>query len=142
MTLRADAEVVDGKAAIVERAFRLLDEIEQEGRERFLAADRNLYAALHALQESVEAALDVAGHIVASSGFRHADDYSDLFAVLAEEGVLEDDLAEPLQEMARFRNLVVHRYDEIDPKRVWDIVREDRHDVAEFFTVVFDALED
>lgn len=60
MTLRADAEVVDGKAAIVERGFRLLDEIEQEGRERFLAGDRSLYAALHALQESVEAALDVA----------------------------------------------------------------------------------
>lgn len=141
MTVEADPDVVDAKAASVERAFEVLDEIEAEGSEAFGEDLRTFFAAQRALQEAAEAALDVAGHLIAANGYRNAEDYADLFAVLAEEDVVAGDLAERLASMARFRNVLVHRYAEIDPEKVWTYVADDRHDVVAFFDAVYDAME-
>lgn len=141
MTVEADADVVDAKAEAVERAFDVLDEIEAEGPDGFGEDLRTFFAAQRALQEAAEAALDVAGHLVAANGYRNAEDYADLFAVLAEEDVLDGGLAGRLESMARFRNVLVHRYAEIDPAKVWGYVTEDRHDIVVFFDAVYEATQ-
>ncbi|MFQ6077065.1 MAG: DUF86 domain-containing protein [Candidatus Bathyarchaeia archaeon] len=45
---------------------------------------------------------------------RRAEEYSEMFKVLEEEGVIGKELATKLEDMARFRNLLVHRYGEVD----------------------------
>lgn len=141
MTLEADPDVLDAKAETVEQAFEVLDEVEAEGRST-LEDRRTQLATLRALQEAVEAALDVAGHLVSRNGYRNAEDYADLFTVLGEEDVLEEDLARRLEAMAGFRNVLVHRYAEVDLDRVWAYVTDDREDVVAFLDAVYEAVED
>lgn len=137
-----DPELLEAKADIAEDAFRVLDDIEAEGEEAFLQGDRNYYAARAALLEAIEAALDAANHVIAAEGYRRAEGYADLVSVLEEEGLLEEALAERVRGMARFRNLLVHRYGALERKRVWQIVVEDRSDIASFFDQLFEALVD
>ena len=43
--------------------------------------------------------------------------------------------------MARFRNLLVHEYAEIDVTRVWEIVTTDLGDIEQFLQVIARTLE-
>lgn len=136
----ADPDVLQAKADIVEEAFRVLDGIEDEGRKAFLEDDRSYYAARTALLEATEAALDTANHVIAAEGFRRGEDYADIVTVLEEEKIVEADLAERIRAMARFRNLLVHRYAALDRERVWRIATEERQDIQAFFEVLLDAF--
>ena len=50
-------------------------------------------------------------------------------------------LANRLAALARLRNLLVHRYAELDPVRVWDLVTTNLTDVDAFLAVVAAELE-
>lgn len=55
-----------------------------------------------------------------------------MFKILGENGVLEKELSRKLQDMSRFRNLLVHRYGEIDNTQILRIVKHSLKDVEEF----------
>jgi uncharacterized protein YutE (UPF0331/DUF86 family) len=67
-------------------------------------------ALKHALLECVEACVDISNHIISVKGFRRPMDYSDVFLVLEENKVINKDFSYRLQEMAKFRNVLVHGY--------------------------------
>jgi uncharacterized protein YutE (UPF0331/DUF86 family) len=84
----------------------------------------------------------VANHVIASEGWRSPADYADAFAVLREHDVLSRDLADRLAAMARFRNLLVHVYAEVDDARVHRFLREDLGDFEPFASAVLDLLKE
>jgi uncharacterized protein YutE (UPF0331/DUF86 family) len=49
--------------------------------------------------------------------------YADAFTVLSENGVLTDALLDSLVGMVKFRNVVVHQYDEVDAEVVIAILQ-------------------
>ena len=57
-------------------------------------------------------------------------------------GIVSDELSNKLVAMARFRNLLVHRYWEIDNQRVLNIARENIYDLLVFLSAVGDAILD
>lgn len=125
-------EVINAMIDLIEENTRLIEEIRSQGYESFSNSFRDIQAAKHSLQESIEACLDIGNHIIAEKGFRRAEDYKDIYKVLEEERVIDPVLSEKLQEMAQFRNLLVHRYGRIDTKRVYIIMSEDLKDIKEF----------
>lgn len=125
-------EVVNATVDIIEENLALIEELRQQGYESFSSSLRDIQAAKHSLQESIEACLDIGSHIIAEQGYRRAEDYRDIFRVLEEEGIIDDELASKLQEMAQFRNLLVHRYARIDTKRLFILMSEDISDIREF----------
>ena len=54
------------------------------------------------------------------------------FVMLAEAGLVPQDLPNRLQKMARFRNLLVHIYWKLDYSRVYDIMQADLGDLRSF----------
>jgi uncharacterized protein YutE (UPF0331/DUF86 family) len=66
------------------------------------------------LQIMVEICIDIAGHIISDGKLRTPTGYTDAFRVLVEAGVLDASLGDRLERMAKFRNIVVHAYEEID----------------------------
>ncbi|CAN5861012.1 DUF86 domain-containing protein [soil metagenome] len=125
---------------------RIRDEVGRLGQmgarsdaELFADPDR-LPAVKYRLIVSIEAATDVADHIVASEGLRPATSYADAFASLHEGGWIDVDLAELLAEAARFRNLLVHQYTDVDDHRVMTIVRERLGDLDRFVDTIADRL--
>jgi uncharacterized protein YutE (UPF0331/DUF86 family) len=80
----------------------------------------------------MEACIDIANYIISVKGFRRAEEYSEMFGVLKEERIIGRELAAKLEDMARFRNLLVHRYGEIDNRRVLEIIKHNLKDIEEF----------
>ncbi|CAG1002019.1 hypothetical protein METP3_03394 [Methanosarcinales archaeon] len=129
-------EVINAMIDLIEENLRLIEEIKMQGFESFSNNFRDIQAAKHSLQESIEACLDIGSHIIAEKGFRRADDYKDIYKVLEEERIIDPDLSAKLQEMAQFRNLLVHRYGKIDTKRIFIIMSGDINDIKQFVNTI------
>jgi len=121
-------------------ALRHLRELGALGEEAFLSDFRNTESAKYLLIVAIEAAIDICNHIVARGGGRSPQDYADCFEVLAELGVLQPALVERLKRMARFRNLVVHLYWQVDNRLVYRVICEDLEDLETFGQEILDWL--
>jgi uncharacterized protein YutE (UPF0331/DUF86 family) len=77
------------------------------------------------LQMMIETCADVAGHIISDKGYRVPATYADTFRVLHENGLLNKELFEAMEKMAKFRNIIVHHYDKVDAKVVAGILKKD-----------------
>ena len=130
--MRLEREIIEGKLDIIDRNLRFLDEIKFLSADQFVESYKDVQAAKYSLLEIMEACIDIANYIISVKGFRRAEEYSDMFKVLKEEGVIEKELAVKLEDMARFRNLLVHRYGEIDNRRVLEIIKHNLKDIEEF----------
>ena len=76
----------------------------------------------HTLQIAIQAALDVASHIVSDARLGEPRTNRELFALLARGGWVADGLAGTLSAMAGFRNVLVHGYDTVDRDIVRDVL--------------------
>ncbi len=126
------SEVINAMIDLIDENLRLIEEIRSQGFDSFSSSFKDIQAAKHSLQEAIETCLDIGSHIIAEKGFRRPEDYKDIYNVLEEEGIIDPVLSAKLQEMAQFRNLLVHRYCKIDTKRIFIIMSEDVNDIREF----------
>jgi uncharacterized protein YutE (UPF0331/DUF86 family) len=125
-------DVVNAMIDLIDENIRLIKEIRSQSYDSFSGSFRDIQAAKHSLQEAIEACLDIGSHIIAEQGFRRPEDYREIFRVLEENGIIDHVLSEKLQEMAQFRNLLVHRYGQIDTRRIYIIMSDDLKDIQEF----------
>lgn len=109
---------------------------DEVGRERFLADRGEQYRIAFPLQQAIQVAIDLAAHLLADRPAHRPGTLAGLFDTLAEQGVVDRDLAQRLAAMARFRNLLVHRYADLDMARFWEIATGDLHDIDAFLGVV------
>ena len=93
------------------------------------------------LHLSVEACLDIGQHIIAQEGYRTPKDNRDTFHVLNEENIISDSLLTKVNNMAGFRNLIVHDYAQIDNKTVHEILQQHLQDFDAFAQAVFLYIE-
>lgn len=134
MTL--DADVVRGRCSEIEQSLERLERIRTGGRAAFLADDDAKDIACYRLLLGIEAALALCYHVSARHLRRVPDDYAGCFAALETGGVIATDLSTRLQQMARFRNLLVHVYWVIDYHRVFDAIENDLDDLRDFSRIV------
>lgn len=109
-----------------------LRELAKTDREEYLSNYILRAAAERLLQLSIECCLDIGNHLIARSGFRSPKDYRDIFAVLAEEGLLSQELRPRLMNMAGFRNLLVHDYADLEDPVVFRILQRNLDDFEAF----------
>lgn len=88
------------------------------------------------LQILVEVCADIANHIISDRGYRIPKSYADTFKVLYENDLLDKDLFETMEKMAKLRNILVHHYDKIDEAIVIGILKE----YLNAFTAYKDAI--
>ncbi len=84
----------------------------------------------HTLQLAIQAALDVASHIVSEQRLGQPRTNRELFALLERGGWIDGDLSETLQQMAGFRNVLVHGYDDVDLAIVLDVAENHLADLG------------
>jgi len=83
----------------------------------FLANEEAILAARYSLIVLIEAAMNIANHFCARLLDKAPQTYSDAFLLLGEKKIIDSELAIRLAKMAKFRNLLVHGYAEIDNKK-------------------------
>lgn len=108
--------------------------------DRYLGDPQAAPASKYHLLTAIEDVLAVANHVIAAEAYRAPSDYADAFRSLAEAEVLTRELAARLEQMARFRNLLVHEYAEVDDRRVHAFLRRDLEDLDRFVAAVLAAF--
>jgi uncharacterized protein YutE (UPF0331/DUF86 family) len=113
--------------------LRRVQEILQQADDATLLGDPVRLAALkwHLLL-ALEDAFALCNQTVAILGGEPPSAYAECFERLAARGVINTALSNRLQAMARFRNLLLHRYWEVDDQRVLQIARNDLGDLEQF----------
>lgn len=130
--------------ALLERVLaevKALRRAAARGDDHLLSDDDALPAAKYRLLVAIEASIDAADHIIASEGLRPSQTLADSFASLADGGWISPDLARSLQDAARFRNLLVHQYADVDDRRVIELMRTRLADLDEYCAVISRGLE-
>jgi len=125
-----DPALVAKKLALVETCVQQLRTL---ARPDALRSDvREQRFVEHTLQVAIQAALDVASHIVADDRLGEPETNRALFDLLAGAGRIPGPLARTLRDMAGFRNILVHGYQDVDLTVVEDIVRNHLDDLLAF----------
>jgi uncharacterized protein YutE (UPF0331/DUF86 family) len=114
-----DPEVVRRRLRQIDRRVAALRAIATGERDVFLD-DLDLQATTERhLQVAIQAAIDIALHILADETAETPEDYGSAFTLLGRAGRIPTPLAERLRSAAGLRNVLVHAYVDVDPKLVW-----------------------
>jgi uncharacterized protein YutE (UPF0331/DUF86 family) len=106
-----------------------------------LSADADVqWAVERGLQLCAQNVLDVATHLAAGAG-RDAPDYASAVDALADLGILPVDFARRFRGVAGFRNVLVHGYLGVDPRRVHELLNAGLDDFVEFARLIESFLE-
>lgn len=129
-----DPALVAKKLALIETCLSDLqrlarpDAIDTDVRERRFVE--------HTLQMAIQAALDVASHIVSDRRLGEPRTNRELFDLLHRDGWIDDALTTALRNMAGFRNVLVHGYDDVDLRVVHDVLDTHLGDLTAFISAV------
>ena len=131
-----DAEKLRQKVDYLRDALRQLQKVRVGGREAFLQDQIIQAAAIHFLQTSIEAMVDASNHVITREGWGLPQTYKDTVDILLQEQLLPAETAETFRQMVRFRNRIVHLYDQVDAEQVWRILEQHLEDFDVFLAGV------
>ncbi len=126
-----DREVVTGKIAVIEHCLDRITEVHGARRAELLPADVE-DITLHNLQKAIQAAIDLANHVVTAEDYGPPDSQAAVFTLLEKRGIVDPALAVHLRKMVGFRNIAVHEYETVDPAIVEAIVQHHLGDLRAF----------
>lgn len=129
-----DPDRVRAKLSSLATYRRRLAELAALPSEEYVAAHR--YEGRYLVQAAAQVCIDLAHHVIASNGWTPTVEYRDAFARLAEHGVVGEELAARLQDLAGLRNRLVHLYDDVDDQLVHSSLVEGLRDLDAFAAVV------
>jgi uncharacterized protein YutE (UPF0331/DUF86 family) len=132
-----DRDVVTAKVATIDRCLQRISETRGERSAVLLPVEVEDIVVLN-LQRAVQAAIDLATHVVSAEGYALPDSVAAFFSVLEGHGILEPPLAERLRRMVGFRN--VHDYQALDSRIVEAIVSRHLTDLRLFAARVVDRF--
>lgn len=92
------------------------------------------------LQLSIQTCIDIANYIIARERLRIPDEEGNIFLVLAEEGIISNELGQRMKGMVNFRNILVHEYLEIDGEIVHRNLTRNLEDFNQFAKAVIQYL--
>jgi len=93
------------------------------------------------LEVSLECVLDIGEMIISFRGLRKPETYKEIIEILGEAGILPEGFAARFAEAAKFRNILVHMYAEIDVEMVYEILQNNLGDFDEFARYIARYLE-
>jgi uncharacterized protein YutE (UPF0331/DUF86 family) len=128
--------VVTDKVAVVRRMLDGIRSLPLDDLEAFTRDPRMVAAADSYLRRALEALFDLARHLLAKGFGRAPAEYAEVARQLGEVGGVDQALAARLVLMARYRNRMVHFYDEITNEELFTIITLELDDVEDVVSAV------
>jgi len=119
-------------------ALRKADDIVWEKYEKDIRLRGFIERYLHLCIEKV---IDIGNHFVSFYRWREPEGYRDLFQILQENGVIPGKHLKTFQNMASFRNMLVHRYEKTDDEVIFSIFKKHLGDFDLFITLVAEWIK-
>lgn len=125
-----DEQVVLDRIGVIDRMIAELRRLPSEDLETFQEDPRTPAAAESFLRRALEGLMDLGRHLLAKGFALPVNEYAAIADRLQEVGVLQPREASLLREMAKYRNRMVHFYNEITVSELYGIITEELDDFA------------
>ena len=136
-----DRALVIRKINLILKDLKAIESFGRMSVDAYLADPVNEPAAERYLERIIGRMIDINYHIVTELGDPPPRDYYESFIALARSQVLQMDFARVIAQSAGLRNRIVHEYDEIDERKVFEALREALRDIPLYIEHVHRFLE-
>lgn len=92
------------------------------------------------LELAIQSSLDLGETVIAANRWRKPTTYREIIEILAENGVLDEELAGRFVHAAGFRNILVHMYADIDLAKVHEFLGNNLGDFDEYTKAISSYL--
>ncbi|MCI0548877.1 MAG: DUF86 domain-containing protein [Candidatus Rokubacteria bacterium] len=127
-----DRDLVVRKMALILDDLRAVTPIAQKRVDDYLLSPTDEIVTERYLERMIGRMIDINYHLVTEAGHAPPRDYHQSFAELAKLGVLAPAFASQIAACAGLRNRLVHEYDEVDPRRVYEGLQAAVRDIPEY----------
>jgi uncharacterized protein YutE (UPF0331/DUF86 family) len=127
---------VTAKAELIREMLAAIQTLPLASEAEFSADPRMVAAGESFLRRSLEGLLDLGRHVLTKGFGKVVPDYAAVADELGAQGVLLPESAAKLRLMARYRNRMVHFYDDVTPPELYGILTKERQDVEEILAAI------
>ena len=93
------------------------------------------------MQRACEQAIDLSNYVIKVRKMGLPKDSRESFSLLAENGIIPNDLAVKLGKMIGFRNTLVHKYQKLDIQLMVNVIENHLVDLIDFTNYINDSFE-
>jgi len=110
--------------------LKLKEEIKNE---RQFMEDFHFFTSVErCFQISCQVIIDILNLIIIEEGIEKPEESREIISLLFNKGILSEDLAQRMNGVVGFRNILVHEYGKIDRKRIYKYLKEKIEDFQNF----------
>lgn len=131
-----DKELLSRKISNLSQYISELKNAEDIDWEKYTTDSRSRAFVERYLHLSIEEVFDISNHLVSFCRWREPTGYRDLLLVLHEQNVIPANLLSTFQNMASFRNMLVHHYEKIDNEVVFGLFKKRLTDFTLFIDLI------
>lgn len=129
-----DKTKINERLKVIQRERSLLEDFVGMSFEQFTDDEKihEYYGALHHLQVVLQAVLDICQHIAAQELLGPYKENKEVFKLLVGKKVLSKELGKTFEVAIGVRNILVHQYESVDPRKVYDVIQNRLSDFDRF----------
>lgn len=131
-----DKDILQRKLSFIDLKLHNLETLKHMERHEFLASFQSVDSAKYNLQVCIEALIDISNHVIARERWGIPGTSAEAVKLLIKHGVLDQDKELSIVQMVKFRNRIVHLYQEVDDSEIYRILQENLDDIKDFIQAV------
>ena len=135
-----DRDIVLAKISAIQRCLKRIRETTGGDPASLEEIDRQDIFVLN-LQRAIQAAIDLAAHIVAAEELGLPDTVRGNFTLLRNAGFISHELGRKMEAMVGFRNIAIHNYQALNPDILKAILQERLQDLEDFPAAILQILK-
>ena len=129
-----DKALVTRKINLISKDYEAIEPLAHLGLEAYLADATNEVLAERYLERMISRMIDINYHLITEEGNPPPPDYFQSFIELGKMKILPPEFAHRIAGCAALRNRLVHEYDEIDARKVYEGLKAAVKDVPSILT--------
>ncbi|MDK2816307.1 MAG: hypothetical protein PWR22_936 [Moorella sp. (in: firmicutes)] len=134
--MTVDREKIRQKLQFMRQELRELKKFQGMDISQFQSNSLYEAAATRMLQVTIEAMLDICAHLISREGWGLPKSYVETVELAVHNGLIPPEMEDTYKAMARFRNRVVHLYDEVNAAEIWNVIQNHLDDFRPFIAAV------
>lgn len=135
-----DRDLVTRKIALIVDDLRAVTPIAQKPVDDYLASATDEIVTERYLERMIGRMIDINYHLITEAGHPPPRDYYESFTQLAKLRILSPAFASQIAACAGLRNRLVHEYDAIDSRRVYEGLQAAVRDIPEYLRRVHEHV--
>jgi len=125
----------------LEEVIEKLEDLKKTPFEKFLEDDKAQGATMYNLIIGIEAITDIGNYFLAEKFNKAAETYEDIIKGVRETRIISEELFKRSEGMTKFRNILVHLYEVVEPEKVYQNLQKAPDIFREFAKAYQEFLE-